>query len=95
MSLQYKDVCDAVLAAASEVACRPVDEIIVTHTFREDLSIDSLEFVQVITILEDKLTIRLPDEKVGKCKSVEELINITYAIAISGSDVNTSASVSA
>lgn len=53
-----------------------VDKHLITYDtyFKTDLGTDSLDFLEVITLLEKEFGIRVPDEKIERIKKVGDLI---------------------
>jgi acyl carrier protein len=53
-----------------------VDKHLLTYDtqFQNDLCIDSLDFLEVITLLENEFGVAIPDEKIERIKRVGDLI---------------------
>ncbi|CAM9263248.1 unnamed protein product [Choristocarpus tenellus] len=58
-----------------------VDSSLVTETarFKEDLSLDSLDAVEVVMAIEDEFTVEIPDAEADKILSVEDAVNYVVA----------------
>ncbi len=41
----------------------------------DDLSIDSLDAVELVMALEEEFGIKIPDEELGKLKTVQDIVN--------------------
>jgi acyl carrier protein len=54
-----------------------VDETKVTPeaSFIDDLDADSLDFIELITAIEDAFGIEIPDEDAGKIQTVQDAVN--------------------
>ena len=52
------------------------DEILVVHTFNQDLGFDSLDEVEFIIDAEKKFGIDIPDEAVENVKTVKDAIDV-------------------
>lgn len=80
---------DAPLHSACSVPlallCWQVDPTKVTDTanFKDDLSLDSLDAVEVVMAIEDEFTIEIPDSEADKILTVADAINfiITHPAA--------------
>jgi len=46
----------------------------------EDLGADSLDFVELIMAFEDEFGLTLPDEDLGKLKTIEDIVNYIKSI---------------
>ena len=66
----------AVLAVTRELAGRLVEPIGPESRFSEDLAIDSLEFVQMVQILEDELDLAVPDALVSRAETIADLVDV-------------------
>lgn len=69
----------AILEAVAEVGKVAPDASDPTQTF-EELGIDSLDFVRLIQIIEEKLDITLSDEQAAPLKRVDELVVLCEAV---------------
>jgi acyl carrier protein len=53
----------------------PRDEIELDRTLGEDLGVDSLSMVEVLTVAEDEFQIRIPDEKAKELTTVRSVVD--------------------
>jgi acyl carrier protein len=69
-----------ILATLKEIAAEVlgVDAAAVTEaaTFKEDLGADSLDLVEVVMALEEKLDITIPEEELADIKTVGQAIDV-------------------
>ena len=82
MPIQHQDSMPVILEQISILTGKPVDEITFNGRFKEDLSIDSLEFVELISMIEVKLNIRLPDEQIAKCQTPDDLMAVVSQMGL-------------
>ncbi|ATW52238.1 acyl carrier protein [Streptomyces xantholiticus] len=76
-------VLRAVLARA---AVREVDTIPEDGHLEQDLNIDSLALAELVTDLEQRLTVVIPDEDTGRLKTVAQLRALLARLVPSGMD---------
>jgi acyl carrier protein len=69
-----ESVAQKVLAAIGEIASPDRGQILPAHELEKDLGIDSLEFVQLVQIVEDKTGVLLKDEDLAKVVTAGDLI---------------------
>ena len=62
----------------------PSDQIAPGKTLRDDLELDSLDAVDMLVALEQRLGVRLPDEQVGEMKSVGDIYTLVEAATAPG-----------
>lgn len=53
----------------------PMEKVIATARFQEDLEADSLDVVELIMALEEEFGISIPDEDIEGVKKVQDAIN--------------------
>jgi len=51
------------------------NEIAPEKTLRDQLGVDSAEMVEIVVALEKEFNIKIPAEKVGELKTVQDIIN--------------------
>lgn len=47
-----------------------------TSSFRDDLQIDSLDMFELSYLLEDRFKVRIPDEKINECATVDDMVRL-------------------
>lgn len=48
--------------------------------FDTDLSLDSLDKVEILMALEDEFSIEIPDERAQKCATVSDLVDLVHEL---------------
>ena len=66
----HPDVLKAIADVLDEVAGTPRDQVVPEARFAEDLEVDSLTMVEVVTACEDRFGVRIPDEKLEELRTV-------------------------
>ena len=73
----------------------PMEKVIATARFQEDLEADSLDVVELIMALEEEFEISIPDEDIEGVKKVQDAINyITLKLKENGEVSGMNASLS-
>ncbi|MGW7464039.1 acyl carrier protein [Streptomyces xantholiticus] len=73
-------------AALARAAVREVDTIPADGHLEQDLNIDSLALAELVTDLEQRLTVVIPDEDTGRLKTVARLRALLARLVPSGMD---------
>ncbi|GGW73716.1 acyl carrier protein [Streptomyces xantholiticus] len=73
-------------AALTRAAVRGVDKIRQDGHSEQDLNIDSLALAELVTDLEQRLTVVIPDEDTGRLKAVADLRTLLARLVPSGMD---------
>lgn len=58
-----------------EVADVPDEDVQLDKNLRDDLDIDSLSLVEIMTVVEEKYGVKVPDELATELKTVSDLID--------------------
>lgn len=66
---------EKIIELISEKLNKSKDEIKLDSRLVEDLGADSLDFVELIMAFEDEFNITLPDEDVGKLKTIGNIVD--------------------
>ncbi|WP_062303784.1 acyl carrier protein [Demequina subtropica] len=70
---------DEVLAGLAEIVNEETDidvaEVTVEKSFTDDLDIDSLSMMTIVTLAEEKFDVRIPDEKVKDLVTVGDAVD--------------------
>lgn len=76
----------AVLAdAATEVLGVEPDAVVEEASFKDDLDADSLDLVELVMALEERLDITIGEEELGRIKTVGEAVDVVVAKLAVGS----------
>lgn len=65
---------DKIIELICEKLNKKKEEVKVTSRLVEDLGADSLDFVELVMAFEDEFNITLPDEDVGKLKTIGDIV---------------------
>lgn len=68
------DVLERVKKVTVEELGVKEEEVTPTASFTEDLGADSLDVVELVMALEDEFGIEIPDDEVGKIKTVGDAV---------------------
>ena len=68
-----------VLAGLAEIVAEetglPADTVTAEKSFTDDLDIDSLSMMTIVTHAEDKFGVKIPDEEVKNLKTVQDAVD--------------------
>ncbi|MBT2479870.1 acyl carrier protein [Streptomyces sp. ISL-94] len=73
-------------AALARVAGKGVDTLPEDGHLEQDLGIDSLALAELVTDLEQRLTIVIPDEETGRLKTVTDVRTLLARLVPNGMD---------
>ena len=65
---------DKIIELICEKLNKKKEEVKLTSRLVEDLGADSLDFVELVMAFEDEFNITLPDEDVGKLKTIGDIV---------------------
>lgn len=65
---------DKIKERISEVLGVETDDITMESSFIDDLGADSIDLVELVMALEEEFEIQIPDEEVGKIKTVSDVV---------------------
>lgn len=77
---------DVLRAALARVVGKGVDTIPEDGHLEQDLGIDSLALAELVTDLEQRLTVVIPDEDTGRLKTVADLRALLARLVPNGMD---------
>lgn len=66
---------EKIVALICEKLNKKKEDIKPSSRLVEDLGADSLDFVELIMAFEDEFGLTLPDEDLGKLKTIEDIVN--------------------
>jgi acyl carrier protein len=79
----------AILAGLTEIIADetglPAEDITLEKSFTDDLDIDSLSMMTIVTLAEDQFSVKLPDESVKDLATVGDAVNFISQAASSES----------
>ena len=68
-----------VLAGLAEIVAEetglPADTVTSEKSFTDDLDIDSLSMMTIVTVAEEKFDVRIPDEEVANLTTVKDAVD--------------------
>ncbi|MGH7882738.1 MAG: acyl carrier protein [Candidatus Dormibacteraceae bacterium] len=81
LSSEYKEVCHmpekldfrTLQEVAAEILGVDTDQVQLNVSFQRDLAADSLDLVELISVIEDKYDVELPEEELENMKNVGDL----------------------
>ena len=74
--MERSEVLAAVKDAAVEVLGVEPDAVVEEATFKDDLDADSLDLVELVMALEERLDITIPEEELGEIKTVGQAVDV-------------------
>lgn len=70
---------EEILAGLAEIVAEetgvPVESVTLEATFADDLDIDSLSMMTIMTYAEEKFSVRIPDEEATKLSTVKDAVD--------------------
>lgn len=82
MAATEQEVLAGLAEIVSEETGLPTDAVVAEKSFTDDLDIDSLSMMTIVTHAEDKFDVRIPDEDVKNLATVGDAVSyITKAQA--------------
>ena len=73
------EVLSTLRDVAVEILSVDADAVTDAATFKEDLGADSLDLVEVVMALEEKLDISIPEEDLADIKTVGQAVDVVMA----------------
>jgi acyl carrier protein len=74
--VERSDVLAAVKDAAVEVLGVEPDAVVEEASFKDDLDADSLDLVELVMALEERLDITIPEDELGEIKTVGQAVDV-------------------
>ena len=74
--MERSEVLAAVKDAAVEVLGVEPDAVVEEATFKDDLDADSLDLVELVMALEERLDITIPEDELGEIKTVGQAVDV-------------------
>jgi acyl carrier protein len=73
--MQTDTILDEFAEIVFETTRLPKERVTLDQSFRDDLDIDSLSMVEIATAAEDKFGVSIPDDDLGKLKTVRDAVD--------------------
>ncbi len=70
------EVLSTLKEAATEVLGVDPDTVVEEASFKDDLDADSLDLVELVMALEERLDITIPEEELGEIKTVGQAVDV-------------------
>ncbi|MDR3360366.1 MAG: acyl carrier protein [Bifidobacteriaceae bacterium] len=81
MAQDAQEVLDGLTEIVAEETGLEVAEIAADKSFSDDLGIDSLSMMTIVTLAEDKFGVEIPDEQVKDLATVQDAVDFIAAQA--------------
>ena len=75
MALSEQDILAGLAEIVNEETGLPTDAVELDKSFTDDLDIDSLSMMTIVTLAEEKFEVRIPDEEVQNLATVGDAVN--------------------
>lgn len=75
MALSSQEILAGLAEIINEETDLPVDSVLPEKSFTDDLDIDSLSMMTIVTLAEEKFGVRIPDESVKDLKTVGDAVS--------------------
>ena len=72
MANSEQEILAGLAEIVSEETGLPTDSVLPEKSFTDDLDIDSLSMMTIVTLAEEKFDVRIPDDEIDTCTSVGE-----------------------
>jgi len=77
--MNRNDVLGTIREVGVDILGVEADAVTETASFKDDLGADSLDLVEVVMALEEKLDIAIPEEELGDITTVGQAIDVVLA----------------
>ncbi len=74
--MERSEVLNTVRDAAVEVLGVEPDAVVEEASFKDDLDADSLDLVDLVMALEERLDITIPEDELGEIKTVGQAVDV-------------------
>ena len=74
MANTEQEILAGLAEIVSEETGLPTDSILPEKSFTDDLDIDSLSMMTIVTLAEEKFGVRIPDDEVKNLSSVADVV---------------------
>lgn len=75
MALSADEILAGLAEIVNEETGLPTDSVLLDKSFTEDLDIDSLSMMTIVTLAEEKFSVRIPDEQVKDLATVGDAVS--------------------
>ena len=74
MANTEQEILAGLAEIVSEETGLPTDSVLPEKSFTDDLDIDSLSMMTIVTLAEEKFSVRIPDDEVKNLSSVADVV---------------------
>lgn len=75
MALSASEILEGLAEIVSEETGLPVESVTAESSFADDLDIDSLSMMTIMTYAEERFEVRIPDEEATKLSTVQDAVD--------------------
>ena len=75
MASSEQEILSGLAEIVNEETGLPVDSVEPGKSFTDDLDIDSLSMMTIVTLAEEKFDVRIPDDEVKNLKTVRDAVS--------------------
>ncbi|HHW83385.1 MAG TPA: acyl carrier protein [Actinomycetales bacterium] len=75
MALSNEEILAGLAEIVAEETGLPAEQVTPEATFTDDLDIDSLSMMTIMTYAEEKFEVRIPDEEATKLSTVQDAVD--------------------
>ncbi|NLI18198.1 MAG: acyl carrier protein [Actinomycetales bacterium] len=75
MALSASEILEGLAEIVSEETGLPVESVTPESSFADDLDIDSLSMMTIMTYAEERFEVRIPDEEATKLATVQDAVD--------------------
>jgi acyl carrier protein len=75
MAHSEQDILAGLAEIVNEETGLPTDSVQLEKSFTDDLDIDSLSMMTIVTLAEEKFDVRIPDEEVANLATVQDAVS--------------------
>ena len=75
MAYSEQEILTGLAEIVSEETGLPADSVLPEKSFTDDLDIDSLSMMTIVTLAEEKFSVRIPDDEVKNLATVGDAVS--------------------
>jgi len=75
MAHSEQEILAGLAEIVNEETGLPADSVLPEKSFTDDLDIDSLSMMTIVTLAEEKFEVRIPDEEVANLATVQDAVS--------------------
>ncbi|HLT83780.1 MAG TPA: acyl carrier protein [Phototrophicaceae bacterium] len=78
MAHSEQEILAGLAEIVNEETGLPADSVQLEKSFTDDLDIDSLSMMTIVTLAEEKFEVRIPDEEVANLATVQDAVSFIH-----------------